>query len=77
MVNEKERNCVHVNEIRSVFFNKNLGKHALGSKTFGQGRKKRAFGRKQRSSGRKIRALGRKRRALGRIFQNLLFKTCT
>ena len=76
-MNEKERNCVHVNEISSVFFNKNSGKHALGRKTLALGRKNVHSGEKKRSFERKIHALGRKKRAVGRIFQTLLFKTCT
>ena len=70
MMNGKGRNCVHVNEINSVFLTKKYGKYALERKTL-------ALGRKNVHSGEKICALCRKKRALGRIFQTLLFKTCT
>ena len=68
-MNEKERNCVHVNEISSVFFNKNSGKHALGRKTLALGRKNVHSGEKNVHSGEKYMHSAEKSVHLGEYFK--------
>ena len=68
-MNEKERNCVYVNEISSVFFNKYEGKHALGRKILALRRKNVHSGEKNVHSGEKYVHSDEKSLHLGEYFK--------
>ena len=68
-MNEKERNCVYVNKISSVFSNKKSGKHALGRKTLVLRRKNVHSGEKNVHSGEKYVHSAEKSVHLGEYFK--------
>ena len=69
MINENERNWVHVSETSDVFFNKYKGKHELRRKTLAPGRKNVHSGEKNVHSSEKYVHSAEKSVHLGEYFK--------